>query len=163
MGTNCPRSTSYHKRLGVLFSQRHFLCPWNSQLWKANTDGFVFFFVVVGFFCWFFFQEEGRKWNCPFSPLQISFISPCSWFCIRADWFHWKKVKFGHSFPLPNPHLSATASALPTGTDEGLDLTEAGTQIFNFRNALLHLKPELLTTFPNLCGRSENTVLLFVC
>lgn len=35
------------------------------------------FFFLLGFFVGFFFQEEGRKWNCPFPPLQIPHISRC--------------------------------------------------------------------------------------
>lgn len=156
MGTNCPRSMSYHKRLGVLFSQCHFLCPWNSQLWKVNT------LQVVCYFTFFFFRKKAGSGTAlsHHSKFLIFLLVPHFVLGLIGST---KKVQFGHCLPLPNLHLSATASACPTGTGEGSDRTEPGTQAPRLRNALLHLQPKLLTTFPNFCARPENTVLLFVC
>lgn len=90
------------------------------EFWVVKSKHFA-----GGLLFYAFFQEEGRKWNCPFPPLQISHISPCFSFCWLVPL---KKVKFGHSLPLPNLNPSATTSAQPAGTGEGSDLTEPGTQ-----------------------------------
>lgn len=135
MGTGCPTSVSFHKRHSVLFLQSHFLCPWNSLLWKANSLQ-SFLLVFLGFLLLFFFSGSG---NCSFPPLQTSHISPCFSFCIRIDWFQWKTVNYGQSSRVPSLHLGA---AWPMGRDEGSDRTE-----------LLHRLPSLET---HCCASSLN-------
>lgn len=84
VGTLCPRSASHHKWLGVLFISYPpgFLSCEKQTLCRVFL--LVFYFLL--------FQEEGRKWNCPFPPLQISHIPPCFWFCIDWLFFQWNQI-----------------------------------------------------------------------
>lgn len=87
-------------------------------------------------YLFFFFQEEGRKWNCPFRPLQISPVSPCFWVCFRADWLHWSKVKVEHDFSLFSLHFSAAVSAWSAGPQRAQIFKWDGTCISRFRSEL---------------------------
>lgn len=154
MVADCLKSVLYHKQLGVFFLQCHFLCPWNSHSCEKQTHCRVY----VRFY--FFFQEEGRKWNCPFPPLQISHVSPCFWVCCRADWLQWFKVKVEYDFPLFSLHFSTAVSTWSAGLQRAQIFTWDGTFISRFRSTLLHHKTANPHHFLQLCGRPEISSLI---
>lgn len=152
MGTHCPRSTSYHKRLGVFFSQCHFLCPWNSELWKANT------LQVICYFMFFFRKKAGSGTALSHHSTFLIFLLASHF----VDWFHLKRSNLDTVSPFPT-----STPVLPLQPGQQEQERAQTWQNLNtssrLRNALLHLQPKLLTIFPNFCARTENTVLLFVC
>lgn len=115
----------------------HFLSPWNSQLWKANTlQGFS-----VGFYS--FRKKAGSRTALSHHFKFLVFLLAFDFVLELIDCFFPVKPNLDTSSPLPN----STSELQSTGRDEGSHLPEVGTQISMLRNALLHLKPEL-NTFP---------------
>ena len=159
MGTNCLRPTSYHKWLGVLFSLHHFLCPGILSCEKQTLCRGLFFCCCC---CCFFRKKAGSgtalSHHSKFLTLRaFDFVLGLSGFTEKRSSLD------SPSFPLPSLHLSATASAQSTGTEDGSDLTEAGT---DFQGWKCTAATQAWTAPPfsstHVAGQTKN-VLLFVC
>lgn len=114
-GTGCPRSASFHKRQSVLFLQSHFLCPWNSLLWKENSSqGFLVFFFGFGF-CGVFFSGSRQE--------AETALSYCSKFLIFLLTFHFVLGLIGSSekrSTIDSPSVFPASTSVLPGQQEGM-------------------------------------------
>lgn len=134
VGTLCPRSTSHHKWLGVLFISY----PPGILSCEKQT---LYRGFLLGFY--YFRKKAGSRTALSHHFKFLIFLLAFDFVLELIDRFFPVKPNLDTSSPLPN----STSELQSTGRDEGSHLPQVGAQISMLRNALLHLKPEL-NTFP---------------